>query len=86
MVFLHPLNAPFFTEIFFLKVNFFKALQFLKALWFIFVAPGADRDASFLQPLNAFLGMLLMLVPKDAFFSFAEFLNALLPMAVTLYE
>ena len=75
MVFLQPLNAPFFTEIFSRRVNFFKALQFLNAFWLIFVIPRAATEVSFLHPLNAFAGMLPILVPKVVFVSLAEFLK-----------
>lgn len=83
MVFLQPLNAPFFTEIFFRKVNFLNALQFLNAFCLIFVVPRAAMEVSFLQPLKAFGEMLLILVPKVALASLAEFLNAPLPISVT---
>lgn len=83
MVFLQPLNAPFLTEILSRRVNFFRTLQFLKAFWLIFVAPRAAAETSFLQPLKAFGEMLLILVPKVALASLAEFLNAPLPIAVT---
>ena len=40
---------------------------------------------SFLQPLNAFLPMVLTFFPTEIFLTFLQFLNAFAPIAVTLY-